>query len=418
MLLPAVVSVPRSFLVILALLGAAGTAVSIGCGHTVCKTDADCPSNAVCDREACIRRSDPPEVRPEECGARCRVEERRCRYEPLTSFSERCDVGADGCSVWVQLEECGDGSYCGRDVGCVAYLDEGASCEVSSDTCGPGLTCASLAEVGGSAATTCRRACGVEGCMATETCVHSVCVPSSSCEPCDLGAYRCAGAQASELCDYVDHICGRWVRAATCTGSNVCELGECVGTVPVGGACSEVSACVRGLVCMEDSSTCATICSSSAQCSGGQACRITRPSRGRNTCAGGAGPTIETTCTIGLGRVEVSGSWDEGSIFDPSASPPDPLVSIDGGDFSYATGEYTDTYSVALDQTTGALTFDQLHAVTVRVFDSDQPFSGPDEIAGWRLIDHFAWDGPGRSFDLTLTAPSATLTVALRCTDR
>ncbi len=384
------------------------------CGHTPCDTDADCEAGFVCNAQACTKTGNTQE-RPEDCGDRCTIGADRCEFHPLDSAFQRCDV-VDGCSKWTLVEQCGTAGVCRNDDGCVAYLGEGASCGDDA-RCGLELRCESLAFAGGADSATCLRSCAGGDCLADQTCVNNVCIPSILCEACTPGQDNCADTKSPERCEFVDEGCSRWVSLGMCTGTNVCEAAECVGTVVIGDACTAENNCVRDAVCLSDTSVCDAVCRASAQCTGGERCRLTAASQGKGICKQSAGPTVETTCTIGLGRLEVSGDWDSvGS--NPSSFAPDPYVQIDGGEFNFVTGEAADSRSVELNQTTPELSLESLYFSTLTVWDSDSPFSPPDPIASWRLIDHFPWEGSTRMHTLSLSAGGAALSLAINCVDR
>lgn len=119
-----------------------------------------------------------------------------------------------------------------------------------------------------------------------------------------------------------------------------------------------------------------------------------------------------------IGTVVVPGdSWDSG-LGAGWALPADPYVVVAGGELYFSTGYFENTSTATFDQTTPLVSFGSLHQAVVTVWDSDAPFSGPDEVASWRLVDHYAWDSAERSFDVTLTSGDVTLTVGVRCPSR
>lgn len=398
-----------------ATLAAAALVFNQGCvGHTPCDTNADCPTDSVCNASACTRRSTPRAPAPSECGDRCQLGRTRCEFEPLASSLQRCEVGADGCSRWAVAQACAAG-VCRDDARCDPYLAEDAPCGAAG-VCGPDLTCASLASLGGAASPTCRRQCAsTDQCRGGEVCVAGACVAASLCAGCDAGDERCGGGRP-ERCEPLASDCTRWTTAEACTAGDVCVNGACAGIVPAGGACGPAASCVAGLVCRDDTSRCVAVCASSAGC-GAEGCHFTPASHGRGICAASESPRLDDRCSIELGTLSVPGDWDVG-LGPPATRPPDPYVTISGDDFFFQTRAGRDTNTVSLVVTTPAVSFATLYSLTVTVWDDDSPFSAPDRVAAWRLVEQYAWDGAGRSFDFTLRSGEVTLTVAVRCESR
>lgn len=394
----------------LALLSLPLLVMSAACGHTPCTTDADCEAGFVCNAQACTKNTAPPD-RPEECGDRCSIGADRCTYTALDSAFERCDL-VDRCSKWTVLEACGADSVCTNDDGCAAYLSEGTACS-EAGRCEIGLRCESPAFAGGSSDATCMRECNGAGCSEDETCAYDVCIPTALCT-CTPGQVRCAGAQAPEYCTFIDTSCGRWAALDACTGTNACEVGECVGTIPIGGTCSAENNCMRGAICLDDSSTCSPTCAASAECTNGEHCRLTAGSGGHGICSGSNAPVVEATCTIGLGRLVVMGEWD--NVGNESTFAPDPYVQISGGLFNFITSEATDTASIDISLTTPQMSIQSLFAATLSIWDSDAPFSPADEIGAWRVSQQFDWNEAMTSRALTLMNDAATLEITVDCT--
>ncbi len=405
----------RPMRALLTLVSAA--ALLTGCGHTVCNTDADCPADAVCNAQACTKKSAPTVLAPESCGDQCTVGVSRCDFGPTgaETYYATCTVAGDGCSQWSRGAACGDTRRCEEGTGCVPYLSVGQACEGDS-TCGLDLSCTALIELGGGVGDpVCRPTCSAaEPCAGTDRCVDRVCVPADFCAACTPGELRCT-ADAPEQCVVVAEGCARWFAEAACTGSDRCQAGECVGTVTAGNACSDASRCVSGLVCMTDAQTCQATCEASADC-GATGCRPTRGSRGYGVCAAGAGPTVESTCVVTVGSAAVTGRWDV--ILDGSSTPPDPYVVLSGDGFYQTTAVVLDSADARWDARTAELPLRVFLSLTVALWDDDSPFSAPDANASWRIADAVDWDSAARSFDVTLTSAQATLTATVRCTDR
>lgn len=248
---------------------------SIGCTTWTVST---CPNQSACVNGAC-----------QTCTNVCTAGATRCSGDT----AERCSVGANGCTSWVEADECGWGEVCANGA-CVSC----ESCTAGSSHCV------------GTSVERCIRDLWT-GCTDWErsACPNGAVCTNGNCESCatecTAGAKRCVG-DVPETCVADPQGCTSWQAGARCT--DFCSGGAC-GTCGTDCALNEVR-CNGSTVerCAVDSNDC-PVWEVSDRCEAGELCVNGRCEPCPVQCAAGERRCVGTTVETCLAQADGCNAW-------------------------------------------------------------------------------------------------------------
>ncbi len=371
---------------VLPTLGLCGAYLAlVGC-QTVCDQDSDCTGEQTCFLNRC---TNPATKNPANFGDGCEPGARQCIItatpEGVRHVVEACGIDEAGESRWAQAEICEEDLYCDDELGaCATPTAPNAACTQAPNAppCASGYKCSSVPDLSPVCLPICRDG---RDCDGGEICAYGTCIPAGLCAGCQRGARRCASA-TPQVCFIADGECTAWRDEMICGGSDRCEAGACVGTVPEGGACAPNASCLPGLVCLDDAAVCTLACADQASC-GGQRCLVTPGSQLQGVCVDGGGVAVDVSCVVVVESAIARGQWDQFAL--PGRGPADLFVALTGPDYSFSTGVVEDSEEAVFDTTSTPLDFSTLVQLDVVVLDSD--FQGVDSVGRWPIHEGFNW---------------------------